>query len=132
MWYSERTEHPTLRSLHTSFASSTVTNLFVNKYLLGGPYTFYMTMKHEYQTINDTGGTSIVDSLMLYFRRSAEVSPSLTAHFSFINLFYHSFITPLFNLLKPTEHVVLHSHRDILAPAILCTSSLWIRSADLT
>ena len=74
---SERTERQTLRSLHTPFASSTTINLFIHA--LRG------VLMPSSSTLRYCVFESQLTSLSAFF----------TAHFSFINLLCHSFITYL-------------------------------------
>ena len=106
----ERTEHQTLRSMHTSFASSTVINLF--KHASGESSCFLR---------------DLTVSLILCFRRSIEVSP----YFCYRPLFRHLFAI-LSSLIHPPCPYQLSSFIFILTltfsivPAILCTSALQI------
>ena len=74
--------------------------------------------------------SSILDTVFPKVNRGQPRSPStsLTAHFSVLHLFCHSFITQSFDVFKPAEHIFLHSHHDILAS----TGHFWCQSAYLS
>ena len=93
-----------LASLHASFASSTVINLFICA--RGGS----SCLLRDLPTV----------SLILCFQRSTAVFSYLSYHSLFNIFFCHSFITHSFNVPKPVEHVLLHSQSDIFTSTCNC------------